>query len=98
MLDHTLKLSFDDNGEYPNFTPLLWSRKLAMAAVTNIANMKPPETGIDFHPERVRKVFGGHTPVQKALKCGDHWFIDTWTSKSITIIDAITEERFVAHV
>lgn len=82
----------------PLFTPLVWSRRLVRAAEQNIKHLKPGHHLINFHQNRHRKVFTGHTPIQKAFKCKDHWFIDTWSSKSMTIIDAITEERFVAFL
>jgi hypothetical protein len=57
--------------------------------------MRPANHEIDFHPERARKNFCGHTPIDRAIKCGDTWFIDTWQGRTMTMIDAVTEERFV---
>jgi serine/threonine protein phosphatase 1 len=75
----------------------IWGRTLVNAAAANVANMRPAAHGIEFHPERYRKNFCGHTPVNRAIKCGDTWFLDTWRGRCLTLIDAITEERFVEH-
>jgi len=83
------------NHNDPGFARLVWARNLVTEAAKNVANMRPAGHGIEFHPERYRLNFCGHTPVQRALKVGDVWFIDTWRSKTMTMIDAITEERFV---
>jgi len=82
----------------PEFAPILWSRKLIGAGLANVKNMKPAATDINFHPDRHRLNFCGHSPIQKAMKVGDNWFIDTWASETMTIIDAVTQERFVASV
>jgi len=85
------------NHDDTTFSRLLWSRKLIQAATVNINVLRPSAHGIEFHPERYRQVFTGHTPIHKAFKCGDHWFLDTWRSKSMTMIDAVTNEKFVQY-
>lgn len=85
------------NHDDPRVARLVWSRSLVKAGVQNIANMRPAGYGIKFHPERNRLNFCGHTPIQRAIKVGDIWFIDTWRGKTLTMIDAITEERFVVQ-
>lgn len=83
------------NHSDPTFAHTVWSRKLVQAAAANVANMRPAGYGIEFHPERYRVNFCGHTPVNRALRCGDTWFLDTWFGKTQTMIDAVTFERFV---
>lgn len=83
------------NANDPFVARTLWGRNLILAAVENVTYMLPASSGIDFHPERHRKNFCGHTPIERAIKCGDVWFIDTWRGKTLTMIDAVTEERFV---
>lgn len=73
----------------------LWGRSLITAAARNVANMRPAAYGIEFNSDRHRKNFCGHTPVDRAIKCGDTWFLDTWRGRTLTMIDAITEEKFV---
>lgn len=79
----------------PLFSHIVWSRKLIAAGVKNVENMKPAGLGIPFHEDRYRTVFAGHTPVKEAMKVGDHWFIDTFRSQTMTMIDAQTYEKFV---
>jgi len=76
----------------------LWSRKLIQSAQANAAMLKPTDYKINFHKERFRTVFTGHTPINKAFKCGDHWFIDTFRNKTLTMIDAVTKETFVEQI
>lgn len=80
----------------PGIEPLLWSRWLIKRAARNVENMKPSHYEIYFDPDRYRKVIVGHTLIVRPIKCGDHWFIDTGAGKNgrLTLIDAITEERF----
>ncbi len=84
------------NSDDTSFARLLWSRKLITAARKNVDNLQPANTGIEFHSERYRAVFTGHSYAEKAFTCGDHWFIDTgqgWKSH-LTLIDATTKEKF----
>ncbi len=86
------------NHNDPGFARLVWSRKLVEAGARNVAQMKPAAYDIPFHPDRHRLNFCGHTPVNNALKVGDNWFIDTWwPRRTMTMMDAKTEEKFVVH-
>lgn len=76
------------------FAHLVWSRRLIDTAKRNVANMRPAHIGINFHPDRRRQVFAGHTPHKNILKVGDHWFLDTWTGRKQSMIDAVTLEKF----
>jgi serine/threonine protein phosphatase 1 len=83
------------NTDDPSFSRTVWGRNLVYAGAKNVANMLPTTNEIEFHPDRNRLNICGHTPVPRALKVGDVWFIDTWRSKTMTLIDAVTEEKFV---
>lgn len=85
------------NGSDPGFARLIWSRTLVADAVENISRMRPAHYEIEFHPDRFRNVFTGHTPVHNIIKCGDTWMLDTWRSKSLSMIDAVSKEKFVAY-
>jgi len=86
------------NAEDPTFSRLIWSRKLINAAAANIAAARPPAWEIPFHPDRYRINFTGHTPVKKAFRCGDHYFLDTWFGGKQTMIDAVTKEIFTVDI
>jgi serine/threonine protein phosphatase 1 len=78
----------------PTFSSLIWSRSLIGQAYTNIGHYKPADEGIAFDPHRCRTVFVGHTPIDRPIQCGDHWFLDTYAGHRMTMIDAVTHERF----
>lgn len=82
------------NGEDPGFARLIWSRRLVHAAIENLMRMRPGNYEIPFDPNRTRNVFVGHTPINNIIFCGDTWFLDTWASKSMSLIDAVTKEKF----
>lgn len=82
------------NADDPSFAHLIWSRKTVQKASDNLANMRLPHTGINFHENRFRRVFAGHTPVKNAFKCKDIWYLDTKFGGTMTMIDAITEQRY----
>lgn len=82
----------------PGFRRCIWSRQLIKAAIVNINVMRAAETGIEFHPDRYRTVFTGHTPCHRAFQCGDHWFLDTYYGHHITLIDAISKETWTVDI
>lgn len=78
---------------------LLWSRQTIHTGLRNVQNMKPIQYGIDFHPERSgRKIFCGHTPVEKIYHIGDMWWIDTYRARTMSMINALTLEQFTVPV
>ena len=92
MLDGAL------NHDDPSFARIIWSRRLIQAAAANANNLLPVAHGIQFHGNRYRNVFTGHTPCQKVFKCGDHWFLDTWFGGTLSMIDAVTKEVFTVDI
>lgn len=91
-LETVLDQAIDHNDR--TFNRLMWSRKLYERAVHNLATMKPVHYEIDFHPERKRRTFIGHTPYKKVLRVGDTWFLDTWAGQTQSMINARTLEVF----
>lgn len=91
-------LSMALNHNDPAFNRCVWSRKLINAAAGNLAVSAPTNQGIEFHKERYRTVFTGHTPCLSAFQCGDHWFLDTYRGHHLTLIDAITKETFTVDI
>jgi hypothetical protein len=91
-----LKISL--NGDDPNFAPLIWSRRMCQTADNNIYRNRLSDSDIIFANNRSKRmVFAGHTPIQRAIKCHDHWFIDTWRGRTMTMINALTHERHVTY-
>ena len=88
--------------EHPADAPegeLLWGRTTVMQAQKNVARMKPAGHGIEFHPDWTkRQVFCGHTPTELVVRVGNMWWIDTWKSKTMTMMNALTLEKFVVDV
>lgn len=81
-----------------SFVRCIWGRKLCQAAQTNVKIMMPADRGIQFHKERFRTVFVGHTPLSRTMKCGDHWYIDTAFGGKLTMMDAVTKETFAVDL
>lgn len=88
--------------EHPADAPegeLLWGRKTVMIAEKNVIHMRPAGQGIEFHPEwGDRQVFCGHTPTERVVRVGNMRWIDTWKSKTMTMMNALTFEKFVVDV
>lgn len=88
--------------EHPDDAPegeLLWGRKTIMMAERNVIHMRPASHGIDFHPDYTkRQVFCGHTPTERVVRVRNMQWIDTWKSKTMTMLNALTLEQFVVDV
>ena len=82
----------EDNSD-SGIEKLIWSRGTIGMAEKNIAHMQPTNSGIDLAEGRSgRNIFCGHTPINKVIKIHDTTFIDTWRSKTMTMVDALTQE------
>jgi len=78
---------------------LLWARNTIYQALSNLSEMIPLTSRMNFVDGRSgRMIFCGHTPTEKALIVGDMMFIDTWESKTLTMVNALTKEKFVVKV
>lgn len=82
------------NPHDPTFSHILWSRTTVEAAQANIEDFKPNHYDLSFHPQRCRTYFSGHTPVKQAMLVKDNWFLDTWIGGTMTMMDAVTKEKF----
>lgn len=84
-----------DDADDSTFAHVLWSRSTIEKALRNVKNMKPSHFEIDFHPERSgRNVFVGHTPIRNTMRVGDMTFLDTWASRTLTMVEAITLQEW----
>ena len=78
---------------------MIWSRTTITKALRNLSMMKPPHEDIYFNPNRAnRSVFVGHTPIDRPITVRDTTFIDTWAGGTMTLIDALTKEKYTAKV
>jgi len=78
---------------------ILWSRTTIESALRNIKNLKPKFTGMTINPDRSgRNVFAGHTPIERPLTVGDITFIDTWRARTLTMVEAITNQEWSVKV
>ena len=78
---------------------MLWGRRTINQAKRNIEHMLPAGYGVEFHPNwTTRNVFCGHTPIERSIRVGNMWWLDTWKSKTMSMINAITFEKFVVPV
>ncbi len=78
---------------------LLWGRDTVMIGVRNVNRMKPAGTGVEFHKDWTkRQVFCGHTPTKGVIRIGNMWWIDTYKGRTMTMMNAITLEKFTVDV
>ncbi len=78
---------------------ILWSRTDIGQAVKNVNNLKPILTDIEVNTNRSgRNVFAGHTPIKNVMKVGDTTYIDTWRSKTLSMVEAITMQSWTEKV
>lgn len=82
------------SGDDPGLARLIWSRTTIQRALSNQHYEREITEDISFDQNRCRKVFVGHTPIKEPLKVGDTWFIDTWASGTMSLIDAVSEETW----
>jgi len=86
------------NGEDNNIQSLIWSRSTITDAMTNLSNMKPLTYEIDFNPDRKRHNYVGHTPIRKITTVKDITFLDTWGSGTLSMVEAISGEKYTTKV
>ena len=84
--------SVTDNG----LQHILWSRRTITNALRAGAEMKPH--GMQFHPNRNRKTFLGHTPTRKVVRVGDMTFLDTYGSRTLSMVEAVSGESWTVDV
>jgi len=80
--------------EDPTFMHILWSRRTISRLQENIKEDLPLNVSINFHPDRSRNNFCGHTPTRDVMHIGDLWWVDTWRSGTMSMIDAVTKEIY----
>jgi len=84
-------LDSSENDDDSRFAHCLWARTTIEQARQNVANMKPSHYDITFHPERSgRNIFVGHTPIRSVMKVGDMTYLDTWASRTLSMVEAIS--------
>ena len=72
---------------------LIWARTTIGLAEKNVAAMKPASWELPIAEGRSgRNVFCGHTPTNNVVRVHDLTFIDTWRSKTLTMVNALTKE------
>ena len=84
------------DGEDLLFGDFIWSRDLIEEALDNLARMQLPNDGITWHEHRVRTVFAGHTPTNNIIKVGDHYYLDTWRSRTQSMIEVLSKQKYSA--
>ena len=78
---------------------MIWSRSTIEKALKNVISMKPSHYEIVFSSTRSkRNVFVGHTPIRKVMVVGDMTYLDTYRSRTMTMINVVTKEKFVTDV
>jgi len=83
----------------PDAANVIWARTTIYQALSNLSEFIPLTARMWFNSDRSgRQIFCGHTPTQKALTVGDMMFIDTWESNTLTMVNALTKEKFVVKV
>ena len=97
-----LKLQLEyaaEQGNDDGVENLIWSRTAIGLAEKNIASMKPASCDIPIWEGRSeRNIFCGHTPTKNVIKVHNMTFIDTWGSKTLTMVDALTKEVHTVKV
>lgn len=94
QLGHAAEAGNDDGVE-----SLIWARTAIGHALDNIEAMRPASWDIPLAEGRSgRNIFCGHTPVNKVVKLHDMTFIDTWKSKTLTMVNALTKEVHTVKV
>ena len=94
--DENFQFAFDRMTSIDDYRlqEMMWSRDLASKMKRNLKEMKPIHCDIDFHPDRNRHNFVGHTPIKKVMTVGDVTFLDTFSGRTMSMIDAVTQEVF----
>lgn len=78
---------------------LLWGRETISAGLRNIKVGEDIDHNIKFDPDRSgRNIFCGHTPTNKIYNIGDIWWIDTYGSRTMSMMNALTLEQFSVPV
>jgi len=86
------------NGEDNNIQSLIWGRSTITEAMTNLSNMKPLTYYMEFHTDRKRHNYVGHTPIKRITTVKDITFIDTWGSGTLSMVEAISGEHYTTKV
>lgn len=87
-----------EDGEDRRVDALIWSRRTVTAALRNASNMRPTAASIVFHSQRKRHNFVGHTPTRGVVRVGDITFLDTWASRTLTMVEALTKDVYTVDV
>lgn len=78
---------------------LIWSRTAIGLAEDNIANMKPASLDVPVWEGRFEKnIYVGHTPINRVIRLHNTTYIDTWRSKTLTMVNALTQEVHTVKV
>ena len=95
--EHLFEIATDEDGEfdgdYKYIQTFIWSRATITQGLNNVANMKPIHYNMSF-TERKRHNYVGHTPIRKITTVGDITFLDTWGSSTLSMIEAVSGDKF----
>jgi len=87
------------NGENFDVQAFIWSRETISWGQDNVRHMKPIHYGMEFHPDRKRQNFVGHSGVKKVTRIGDITFLDTmWSGNKLSMIEVLSREVFSVEV
>ena len=88
---HFLEQESDDAPE----GQLLWGRGAVTRAKRNIEQMRPAGDGFTFPDDWTkRNIFCGHTPTERIIKVNNMYWIDTFWGASMSMMNAVTLEKF----
>lgn len=90
--DLRLVITAAEDSENAALQHIIWGRRTITTALRAGTELKPHN--LEFHPDRKRKNFLGHTPTRKPVKVGDMLFVDTFGSHTLTMAEAITGQTW----
>ena len=78
---------------------LTWGRRTISRAIANIQSMSPAATGITFNENFTkRNVFCGHTPTENVVRVHNMWWIDTFRSRTMSMMNAVTLDKYFVDI
>ena len=97
--EYSLNNATDEDGYFDGedfgVSAMLWSRHTIGWAQDNVKHMKPIHYEMDFHPDRKRHNYVGHSGVRKATTVKDITFLDTmWMGKCLTMVEVMSGEVY----
>lgn len=70
----------------------------SMAQELNVRKRELRESHLQLEYHKQKETQTQPPPPAGPFSCGDHWFLDTFGTRTLTLIDAITKETFVEPI